>query len=175
METTRIVLTPPSKKYTRAMWRVITKSQPELSTFLPWVTESLTLQALESNVQIAIDNYLQFTGEFWFNIVEKKTQSFIGVVGFTIRDPAVPYFELGYWLDSDKTGQGFASEAVALVERYAFEERNAQRLEIKMAGTNQQSRAVAERCGFCLEATLEHARRLPSGIIDSTWVYAKFI
>ncbi|WP_102525532.1 GNAT family N-acetyltransferase [Vibrio tapetis] len=174
MESTRIILTPPSHKYTNAMWRVITNSQTELSTFLPWVTESLTLQTLENNVQMAVDNYHQFTDGFWFNIVEKQTQSFIGVVGFIIRDATVPYFELGYWLDSGKTGQGFISEALPLVERYAFDEKKAKRLEIKMAGSNQQSRAVAERCGFCLEAKLSHARRLPSGVIDSTWVYAKF-
>lgn len=124
--------------------------------------------------KFTIDNYHQFTNEFWFNIVEKQTQSFIGVVGFIVRDATVPYFELGYWLDTGKTGQGFISEAVVLVERYAFEEKNAKRLEIKMAGSNRQSRAVAERCGFRLEAKLSHARRLPSGVIDSTWVYAKF-
>ncbi|WP_318783165.1 hypothetical protein [Vibrio nigripulchritudo] len=35
------------------------------------------------------------------------------------------------------------SEAVSLVERYAFEEKNAKRLEIKMAASNRLSRAVA--------------------------------
>jgi RimJ/RimL family protein N-acetyltransferase len=155
------------------MWRVINDSQAELSIFLPWVTDSLTLQDVENNVQTAIDNYHNFVEEFWFNIVEKHTQSFIGAVGFIIRDVAVPYFELGYWLDTDKTGQGFITEAVALVERYAFDEKKAQRLEIKMAGSNRKSQAVAERCGFVWEAKLSNARRLPSGVIDSTLVYAK--
>nr|WP_269450590.1 GNAT family N-acetyltransferase [Xenorhabdus poinarii] len=91
-----------------------------MATFLPWVTELLTLQELENNIQIAIDNYHHFTEAFWFNVIEKRNQSFIGVVGFIIRDAAVPYFELGYWLDTEKTGQGYITEAVTLVERYAF-------------------------------------------------------
>lgn len=65
------------------------------------------------------------------------------------------------------------SEAIGLVERYAFINKEAQRVEIKMAGSNLRSQSVANRCGYKLEAHLANARRLPSGELDSTVVYAK--
>lgn len=60
-----------------------------------------------------------------------------------------------------------------IVERLAFIDNKAQRVEIKMAGSNVKSRAVAERCGYQLEAKLDNGRRLVSGELDSTVIYVK--
>jgi len=169
MESKRIELVPPSLVYAASMLAVIRESEIELSEFLPWVSESISKNELECNIKNAVNNFENFTGEFWFNIIEKKTGSFIGVVGFIIRDLNVPYFEIGYWLSTSMVGK----EAVELVERFAFIRNNAQRLEIKMAGSNLKSRAVAERCGYQLEASLINARRLPSGALDNTVIYTK--
>jgi len=173
MENERIQLVPPSLKYTESMLTVINDSQAELSQFLPWVSELLTVNELEHNIKEALDNFTNFTGEFWFNIIEKETGVFIGVVGFIVRDKSVPYFEIGYWLQTSKVGKGYITEAVKLVEKYAFDDHHAKRLEIKMANSNLKSQAVAQRCGFQFEAQLVNARRLPSGELDNTLVYAK--
>ncbi|MEI8593657.1 GNAT family N-acetyltransferase [Photobacterium sp. Hal280] len=173
MESERLQLVPPSLKYTESMLAVIEESKAELSQFLPWVSESLTKSDLEANTKDALENFSNFTGEFWFNVIEKETGRFIGAVGFIVRDKSVPYFEIGYWLRTSETGKGYISEAVKLVEQYAFNEHAAQRLEIKMASSNLKSQAVAKRCGFQFEASLANARRLPSGELDNTVIYAK--
>jgi len=173
MESERLRLVPPSFEFSEPMYDVIEDSRAEFSLFLPWVTKSLTKTALVNNTEEAIKNYEEFTGEFWFNLIEKETDSFIGAVGFIVRDNSVPFFEIGYWLKTSKTGAGYVSEAVGLVERYAFVEKEAKRLEIKMASSNVKSQAVAKRCGYNLEAHLANARRLPSGELDSTVIFAK--
>lgn len=173
MENERIKLVPPSLKYVGSMLNVINESQAELSQFLPWVSKSLTENELEHNIKEALVNFTNFTREFWFNIIEKETGLFIGVVGFIVRDKSVPYFEIGYWLQTSKVGKGYITEAVKLIEKYAFIDNHAQRLEIKMASSNLKSQAVAKRCGFQFEAQLMNARRLPSGELDNTLVYAK--
>ncbi|QUM80862.1 GNAT family N-acetyltransferase [Moritella sp. 5] len=173
MESERLKLAPPSLEFSEPMYEVIEDSRAEFSQFLPWVTESLTKDDVVKNTQEAIRNYEAFIGEFWFNIIEKETDSFIGAVGFIVRDGSVPFFEIGYWLQTSKTGTGYVSEAVKLVERYAFLEKEAKRVEIKMAGSNTKSQLVAKRCGYQLEAQLNNARRLPSGELDSTLIYAK--
>jgi ribosomal-protein-serine acetyltransferase len=154
MESERIKLVPPSLKYTESMLTVINESEAELSQFLPWVSESLTESELENNIKEALGNFTKFTGEFWFSIIEKETGLFIGVIGFVVRDKSVPYFEIGYWLQTSKVGKGYITEAVKLVEKYAFNDNHAQRLEIKMASSNLKSQAVAKRCGFKFEAQL---------------------
>ena len=173
MENERIKLVPPSLKYVGSMLIVINESQAELSQFLPWVSESLTENEVKHNIKEALANFTNFTGEFWFNIIEKETGLFIGVIGFIVRDKSVPYFEIGYWLQTSKVGKGYITEAVNLIEKYAFTDNHAQRLEIKMASSNLKSQAVAKRCGFQFEAQLTNARRLPSGELDNTLVYAK--
>ncbi len=90
-----------------------------------------------------------------------------------IRDDTVPYFEIGYWLQTLKTGLGYVSEAVQIIEEYAFIQKGAKRVEIRMAGSNLKSQAVAKRCGYQQEACFANDRRLPSGALDSTLVYAK--
>ncbi|EKO3905711.1 GNAT family N-acetyltransferase [Vibrio fluvialis] len=173
MESERLKLVPPSLKYADAMYQVIDESRLELSQFLPWVSDEFTKSRLKQNIKEAAHNFANFTDEFWFNIIEKETGLFVGAIGFIVRDKSVPYFEIGYWLKTSKTGLGYVSEAIGLVERYAFINKEAQRVEIKMAGSNFRSQSVANRCGYKLEAHLANARRLPSGELDSTVVYAK--
>ncbi|TKF89400.1 GNAT family N-acetyltransferase, partial [Vibrio sp. F13] len=53
------------------------------------------------------------------------------------------------------------SEAVRIIEEYAFTQKGAKRVEIRMAGSNLKSQAVAKRCGYQLEDRLANDRRLP--------------
>lgn len=169
----RIKLLPPSLDYVSCMHDSIIGNRAELSVFLPWVTNALTSGDIERNTLEAIDNYKKIMGEFWFNIIDIKTDEFIGAVGFIVRDRVVPYFEIGYWLITARTGNGYVTEAIKMIEHYALHDLKANRLEIKMAGSNLKSRAVAERCGYQLEASLANGRRLPSGMLDSTLIYSK--
>ena len=175
MESERLKLTPPLLKYSEEMFEVINECKVEFSQFLPWVSDSLTKDQLELNIQDATNNFANFIGEFWFNIIEKKTGAFIGAIGFMIRDGTVPYFEIGYWLQTSQIGFGYVSEAIRIIEEYAFIQKGAKRIEIRMAGSNLKSRAVAKRCGYQQEACFANDRRLPSGELDSTLVYAKTI
>lgn len=173
MENDRIQLTPPSIDELDAMYEVIDRNRQSLQRFLPWVTPSFAKQDLLNNTEQARQDYDQFSGEFWFNILAKSTGKYLGAIGFIIRDKNVPYFEIGYWLDPDCEGKGIISDAIALVESFAFETHGAKRVEIKMAATNRKSTAVAERCGYLFEARLMNARVLPSGVVDDTLIYAK--
>jgi len=85
----------------------------------------------------------------------------------------VPFFEIGYWLRTSETGKGYMHEAIALLEQYAFTVLGANRIAITAASTNHKSCLVATASGYQLEATLFNARRLRSGVLDSTMVYAK--
>ncbi len=78
----------------------------------------------------------------WFNIIEKETGLFVGAIGFIVRDKSVPYFEIGYWLKTSKTGLGYVSEAIGLVERYAFINKEAQRVEIKIVQESVSSKSL---------------------------------
>ncbi|MFT5674315.1 MAG: RimJ/RimL family protein N-acetyltransferase [Paraglaciecola sp.] len=145
-----------------SMLEAIIESEQELRQFLPWVDHALTESESISNTQEAINNFENFTCELRYSIIRKADDHLLGAVGLIIRDKSVPFFEIGYWLRTSETGKGYMSEAVALLERYAFNKCSANRIEITAAATNQNSRSVAERCGYQLE-----------GKRDDTMVYAK--
>ena len=85
----------------------------------------------------------------------------------------MPFFEIGYWLRTSAAGKGIMTEAVALLETYAFEELGANRIEIKAAESNQRSWMVAVRCGYQLETTMKNTRRIKNGNLDNTVIYVK--
>ncbi|KLV00426.1 GNAT family N-acetyltransferase [Photobacterium aphoticum] len=173
METERLKLLPPSLENQPLMLEAILESQNELSIFLPWVPYALTEAESIENTKQAISNFDNFEGELRYSIIEKDTGRFLGAIGLIIRDKTVPFFEIGYWLRTSSVGYGFISEAVKAVEKYAFEELNANRIEIKAAEHNLKSRSVAERSGYVFEGLLRNERRLPSGELSGTAIYAK--
>ncbi|MFD2177085.1 GNAT family N-acetyltransferase [Veronia pacifica] len=173
METERLRLLPPSMELQPDMLEAIIESKAELSVFLLWVPYALTQQDSVRNTQTAILNFENFEEELRYSIVEKASNRFIGAIGLIIRDKSVPFFEIGYWLRSSSVGKGYMAEAVKALEKYAFMELNAKRIEIRAAEGNKSSRAVAERVGYKLEAMLVNERRLPSGELGNTAVYMK--
>ena len=56
--------------------------------------------------------------------------------------------EVGYWVRSDRTQQGIATEAAARVLQVAFEEMGLHRVILRVAVGNRPSERVAEKLGF---------------------------
>jgi len=55
---------------------------------------------------------------------------------------------IGYWVDEDLAGRGFAGESVVVVLRYAFEDLGLHRVEIAIVPRNRPSRRVVEKLGL---------------------------
>lgn len=173
METERLYLSPPCLKDQPAMLEAILESQAELSQFLDWVPFALTEQQSIESTKQAMADFDNFENELRYSLLDKNSGKFVGMIGLLIRDKNVPYFEIGYWLRSSCAGAGYITEAVRALESHAFNHLKAQRVEIRAAASNNKSRAVAERVGYQLEGTLYNERRLPSGELDNTVIYAK--
>jgi RimJ/RimL family protein N-acetyltransferase len=62
--------------------------------------------------------------------------------------------EIGYWIRSDRTGRGLATEAAGALTRLAIEVHAMSRVEIRVAVGNAASSAVPRKLGYSLEAVL---------------------
>ncbi|GLX78370.1 N-acetyltransferase [Thalassotalea insulae] len=173
LESKRLILKPPSLALQPAVLAAIRESKAELEQFLLWVPYALTEKQSIDDIKKAIENFNRFEHELRYFIVEKDTCELIGAIGLLIKDENQGYFELGYWLKTSATGQGFITEAVYRLEKHAFEQLNAKCIEIKAAETNVKSQAVALRCGYQYRATLPSDSQLPSGELNNTIVYTK--
>lgn len=80
---------------------------------------------------------------------------------------------VGYWLGSAYGGRGIMTRAVRTVTDLAFTQHRIHRLELFAAAGNGPSRAVAERAGFTLEATLRERLWAPHGFDDAA-LYVRF-
>ena len=173
MESKRIKLERPFLEIAPKIFEAIMESQNELAEYLPWVPNALTMEAAVTNTKNAIDNFDTFSGELRYSIICKRSDTFLGVIGLMIKDKSIPYFEIGYWLRSSQVGNGYMTEAIHLIEKHAFGDLGARRLELTMAESNLKSQAIAKRCGYQYEGLLQNGRRLPSGELDNTVIYAK--
>ncbi len=170
---TRIRLEPPSMAFVAENLEAVRESEHELRRFLDWVDHALTEEDTINNIRDAIDQFESFTTELRYSIVRQSDERFLGMIGLLIGDPAVPAYEMGYWLRSSETGKGYMRDAVSLLEHHVFTQLGAEKIEIRAAPANQSSRTVAERSGYILVSQLSAERQRPSGEWEDRLVYLK--
>ena len=81
-----------------------------------------------------------------FAMTRAADQAFLGVVGLSLPQDRQPY--LGYWLGRGHWGQGYATEAVRRVLRYAFGEMKLSEIEAGVFPGNDASVRVLTKTGF---------------------------
>lgn len=136
----------------------VIESQPELKPWMPWAVNVASEEEYEIRVREGQIKYLA-REDFWLLLFLKGTDTLIGCSGLHNANWSVPSFEIGYWLHSRHTRQGYISEAVNGICHFAFTRLAAKRLFIRCDSENERSAAVARRCGFTFEGTHWHDSR----------------
>lgn len=90
----------------------------------------------------------------WFQLVilEKASGQIIGDVGVHFLDSGNCQCEIGYTLDSNYQGRGYATEAVSAIITFLMEKLNKRRIIATMDPRNTRSIQLVERLGFRREA-----------------------
>lgn len=88
---------------------------------------------------------------FYASVVLKLTQEVIGTAMIFNVDQDARHAEIGYVFHKDYWGQGYGTEAVMLMEKFAFESLNLHKLHARVVDSNIGSIRVLEKNGFELE------------------------
>ena len=170
VETDRLLLRLPTAEDVPALNAAIISSHPELSQWMDWAVNP---QTLEETAEFVHGSETSWQKETALNLlmVERNGGEIVGATGYPRLDWVVPKFEIGYWVRSDRTGRGYASECTWALVQHAFKALGANRVELRMDDRNRRSWSVAERLGFLLEATLRHEVRVPDGSLRDTRIY----
>lgn len=144
LETKRLRLDLPVPEHAPLMAHAYKNSQQELQEFMIWAQKELTLENAEEFIESQIDHETDIT----FFPIDKETGRFIGSFSLMLDKEAVPSYEIGYWVNTELTGNGYATEVVHELVKYAFEELGAKRLTILTDLNNIASEKIAEKCGF---------------------------
>ncbi len=108
---------------------------------------------------------------YYFAVEESATGDFLGSCGLSGLLHEHRRAGLGYWIRSDRTGRGFATDAARTVIQLGFADLGLNRIEVECAVGNVASRRVAEKLGCVQEGILRSRLVLPGGVTD-TAMYA---
>ena len=126
----------------------------ELSTILcdpvsmVYYPAPFTIQQVEDWIDWNIENYRKFHHGLWA-VILKENNVFLGDCGITMQDidgELLP--ELGYHVNKEYCGNGYATEAAKACMRYAFDTLGYQSLYTYTKHDNIPSRRVAEKLGM---------------------------
>ncbi|RYZ57307.1 MAG: N-acetyltransferase [Proteobacteria bacterium] len=171
--TPRLRLEPRRVGDGKAITRAIESNFDEISKWMSWANPCPTVEDSEAYVLKSIKMF-EDRETLELLIWDRESGELLGSSGFNEIDWTVPRLETGYWLSKEASGQGFATEAVNALTRYAFEVLDAKRLAITCDKDNVKSRLIPERLGFDLEGILRnHMMKIGSRETRDTLIYSR--
>ena len=175
IETPRLFIIPTKIDYLGALWNAIQASINEVSPWLSWANPNLTQEQLKNFILYAENCQSEkIPNNLFFSIFEKTNNKYIGDVYYGSIDWDIPYFSIGYWIDSRDSGKGYMTEAVNGLTRVAFKYFEAKRVEISMSNENILSKKIPERLGFSLEGVLKnHHINFVTRKVSDTLMYSR--
>lgn len=137
-------------------------NRAHLRRWLPWLDQTRAVAATAYFI-----GYTQREAEAGnaLHFVIYDQSIIVGVCGYNRIDKDNRAAVIGYWLGADAQGRGIMSRCVTALAAYGFAKLNLHRQVIAVAGENQASAAVAERCGFRFEGVAR----------DAEWLYDRYV
>lgn len=154
--TERLRLEPVGRKHAEALWTITEPSLPDLRPWLPWARTATP----GSTREFARRSEASWNGATDYAFAVFEGDEPLGTM--SLHTPRVERLgELGYWIRSDRTGRGYATESGEAMLPFAFDRVGLYRVELRAGVENRASQRVAEKLGFVREGTLR--RGCPSG------------
>ncbi|CDN41805.1 MULTISPECIES: GNAT family N-acetyltransferase [unclassified Paenibacillus] len=156
VETERLVMRMAQQGDGPMMSETINASLDELRAWMSWAQSPHSVEQAELNSRESAIRFLK-REKLRFVALEKASGQMAACVGLHHIDWNARAFEIGYWADSRRAGNGYVTEAVAAICGFAFVHLEARRLEIRCDRLNARSRAIPEKLGFRLEGILQQS------------------
>jgi ribosomal-protein-serine acetyltransferase len=149
----RLVLrrTKPTLKMAEIMFKEVDYNRNHLEPWFPWPKSTLKV---EDSLKYLFDNEEKTKqGErVQYGIFIKS--EYIGNISIFAINEKKHSAELGYWLSHSHIRNGYMTEAVQILEKYAFEKLNINRVQIRCDERNLASIGVAKKCNYQYEGKL---------------------
>jgi RimJ/RimL family protein N-acetyltransferase len=131
------------------------ESREELSTWMVWCRPDYSCEDSAAFISTC-DTKWHRRESYNFVIFDTVDGTFLGSVALNQINWTHNYANIGYWVRSDRVGQGVASAAVRLISTFGFIALGLGRLELVVQIENRGSRRVAEKVGGSPEGILKN-------------------
>lgn len=156
--TARLLLRAPRPEDAQAQVDVINASLPELRHWMAWAQEPQTLDGARENLTRAADAYAK-RENLRLLIWNAEGTELIGSSGYHSLQWEVPKGEIGYWIATAHTGNGYAQEVTEFLTEYALNTLEFHRIEIRCDAKNERSARIPRQLGYELDARLKNDER----------------
>jgi RimJ/RimL family protein N-acetyltransferase len=171
LETERLRLVATRAGFGALVNEAVVESHPQLKPWMPWAGRLHTPEESERHCRETHSKW--HSREMLDYCFHRRADGvLVGKGGLHTIDWSLPKFEIGYWIRTSCTREGYATEATVALARLA-ERLGAQRIEITSDARNLASRRVAEKSGFALEGILRNSRRDVGGELADSCMYAR--
>jgi RimJ/RimL family protein N-acetyltransferase len=154
IETARLLIRCYVPEDAEKLQKSINSSTQHLLPWIPWALEE------PQEIDWMAKFIRQFRGQFdlgqdsVYGIFDKEEKEIIGGTGLHNR-VGKDAREIGYWINVNHIGNGYATEAVRALIKCGFEIEGLQRVEIHCSADNARSFNVPYKLGFTHEATIK--------------------
>ncbi len=153
IETARLTLRIPRAGDGMTVYPAVMQSANEIAPFLDFPMIWQSDKDTERFLRDALAKFILRT-DYIFLLFRREDEAFVGLCGAHLRNDALPEYELGYWLVTPMSRQGYVTEAAQAVVDYVFSHLAAERLMIRCDKRNQASANIARRLGFVEEGCM---------------------
>jgi len=162
IQSNRLILRPITAEDAEAVFGY--RSNAVVNQFQGWIPETIAdvHDFIRNKVSLVIDQ-----PDTWFQlaIIKKDNGELIGDIGIHFLESDSLQVEIGFTLDCNQHGKGFATEALTEILKFLFLKLNKHRIITSIDPRNEKSIKVVERLGMRKEA---HFRK--SLLINNEWV-----
>jgi RimJ/RimL family protein N-acetyltransferase len=173
IETDRLVIRCPGPQDAPLLKESIDLSLPQLREWMPWALAEPT--TLDDKVKLVRSMRAEFDtdADYVMGVFDPAEEKWLGGTGLHPRgEPGT--LEIGYWIRSDESGRGVATEVAAVLTDVALTVCGAARLDVKVAPGNAASLRVVEKIGLTPRGLRPEACSAPDGspldgLLFSAW------
>jgi RimJ/RimL family protein N-acetyltransferase len=166
--TPRLELRPFRRRDADAMLEAVLDSIDDLERWLPWVHRRYgradTMRFIRDSSQAWVEGRAH---DFAIRRLDDPDRH-VGNISVWPTSQRERSGEVGYWVRSDETGDGIATEAAACVAALGFEEMGLHRITLRIAVGNVASERVASKLGFVHEGLLRKEVLVAGDWLDHT-------
>lgn len=174
IETPRLVIRPPQRGDGKALHEAKMASLPELETWMMWA-KYIDPKADHTDDEIMCRKkaaeFLLREDLMLFAFLKDEPNRLLASSGLHRFSWETRQFEIGYWVRSDETGKGYATELCTALCHYAFKALEATKVNIIHSAGNDASARVIEKVGFGKEGVLRKCDKLPNGKLVDKHLY----
>ncbi|GBF07184.1 ribosomal protein N-acetyltransferase [Deinococcus aerius] len=155
LRTPRLLLRAPRPEDAPALHTAVQTSLPELRRWMVWAHDPLDLPGTVQNLTEAAQRF-ERRETLRYHVWNAEGTELMGSSGYHALDWRVPKGEIGYWIATAHTGQGYATEVARTLTEVGLETLGLRRIEVRCDRRNERSARIPRTLGYTLDALLRN-------------------